>query len=282
MNNRIIVPNNNIILPDYEKRLNLFDKNKINDSAIRTVVTFKNPITGETMWRGHNKVIVSGSAFAAAKHWNITPPVNLPTYNNILKLDNTVNEPFTQPGIRREEQVYLFAVGTDGCGVDSSQVYEVDYSKWIAPEDLVPFKYQLATNDINENQRTKYFGRKTLANRIAYYFKAFETQPVFKQQYIDGTPIDENIYLSTRIDEVESFIEVNLKVTKDDCRDYFLATTGINDARINTLSMLTAYIKVIDGFTYYQNIRPFTKLNFPNEQLIDLSKGIDIVYQFFY
>jgi len=266
------------------KILPLFDKGKNYDSCSvhRTNIVIKNEFTGEEVFRGSNKVIIGGSAFTAAKHWNIAPPVFTPTYNTIMGLDNSVIEPYSGDGIRKEEQVFLFAVGTDGCGQENSQVFDVNYTKWIAPENLVPFRYQLETNDIAGHLRDKYFGRKTTTNRIAYYFKAFEMPPLFKQQYVDGTPIDENIYTSSRIEEVESFVEINLKITKEDCRDFFLATTGINDARINTISLLTAWKKEIDGYVYYQDIRPLTKLNFPNESLIDMSKGLDIIYDIYY
>ena len=73
-----------------------------------------------------------------------------------------------------------------------------------------------------------------------------------------------------------------MKITKDDFRDYFIATTGINDARINSISLLTAWYKDIDTYRYYQDIRPLTRLNIPNESLIDLRKGIDIDYSLFF
>lgn len=262
----------------------LFDKGSERDSCTfkRTDVIVKNHYTGEQLFRGSNRVIVGGSAFTAAKHFNITPKVFTPSYNTVLGLDNTVIENFDKPGIRRDEQVFLFAVGTDGCGQEASQVYDVSYTKWIAPASLIPFRYQLETNDIPESMRDKYFGRKTGNGRIAYYFKAFETDPVFKQQYSDGTPIDENVYLTDRLDEVESFVELKLSITKEDCRDFFLATTGINDARVNTISILTAWKKEIDGHIYYQDIRPLTKFNFSNESLIDVSKALDIIYHIYY
>lgn len=240
--------------------------------------------TDECVFEGSNKVIVSGSAFTAAKHFNITPKVTTPSYNILLNLDNTVNEPFDSEGIRREEIVYLFAVGTDGCGIENSQVYDVDYTTPILPENLIPFRYQLETADLNNELRKKYFGKKTLAGqqRIAYYFKAFETEPVFNQIYADGTSIDENVFTTNRTEEVESYVELKLNISKNDVRDYFIATTGIDDARINSVSLLTAYKSQIDGYTYFQNIRPLTKINFPNESLIDPTKGLDIIYQIYY
>lgn len=270
-----------------DKNLVLFDNNISKDSCSvegqKTRIIIKDPETGEVLFDGHNKVIVAGSAFTAAKHFNITPHTSTPTYNEVLKLEKSDADMYNEPGIRREEIVCLFAVGIDGCGPEASQVYDVDYTKWIAPESLIPFKYQLETNDLPSYHRDKYFGRKKVGNRIAYYFKAFENAPTFVQAFSDGTPIDENIYTSSRKDEVESYIEINLKITKQDCRDFFLSTVGINEARVNTISLLTAYpVEKEDGFVYYQNIRPLTKLNFPSEPLIDTSKGLDIIYHIYY
>lgn len=228
-----------------------------------------------------NKVIIDGSMYTASKHFNISPPVNLPTYNTALNLENIV--PLT-PTEAIDSLVCLFCVGTSGCGPEQSQVYDVDYTKWIAPDDLVPFRYQLPDNDLSDELRGKYFGRKEIPamNRIAYYFKAFELDPVFKVQYTDGTPVDENVYISDNSINAEVYVELKMTVTKEDCRDFFIATSGINDAKINTISLLTAYPKQYNGFTYYQGIRPLTRLNFSSESLIDLTKGIDIIYDIFY
>lgn len=230
-----------------------------------------------------NKVILPGSAFTAMKHFkDLHIPVKTPTYNTSLGLDEIRSISDTQE--RLENYVYLFAVGRGGCGPENSQVFDVDYSKWIAPQDLVPFRYQVGNNDLASDKRGLYFGRKDMpeADRIAYYFKGFDTAPVFKQQYVDGTQIDENVYISDNTMDIESYVEIKMSVTRSDCRDYFIATTGINDAEINTISLLTGIPVLVNGYTYYQNIRPLTKLNFPNEPLIDLTKGIDFIYQIFY
>ena len=265
------------------KKLILFDRNNNKDSANirKTDIIIKVHGTDVVLFRGCNKVIVPGSYYTASKHFGIVPPVKLPTYNTALGLDNIT-------ALTNSEEigalVTLFAVGTDGCGPESSQVYDVDYTKWIAPESLVPFRYVYDDNDLSDLERTKYFGRKKIegTDKIAYYFKAFESNPIMFQQYIDGTPIDSNIYISDNTIDVETFVELNLTITKEDCREFFQATTGINDAKINTISLLTAVPKEINGYTYYQGIRPLTKLNFPNESLIDLTKGIDITYHIYY
>jgi hypothetical protein len=228
-----------------------------------------------------NKVICDGSMFTASKHFNMAPPISLPTYNDSLNLEAASSVTATE---RLDSLVYLFCVGTSGCGPEQSQVYDVDYTKWIAPEDLVPIRYQLADNDLSDTDREKYFGRKeiTSMNRVAYYFKGFDVDPQFKAQYTDGTPIDENLYLSDNVIDVEVYVELKMSITKRDCRDYFIAHSGINDAKINCISLCTAYPKQYNGHTYYQGIRPLTRLNFSNESLIDQTKGIDIIYDLFY
>ena len=230
-----------------------------------------------------NKVLVGGSAFTASKHWNIKPKIWTPSYNEILNLENSVNEPYTaDSGIRKEESIFLFCVGTDGCYTESTQIKDVDYTKWISPESIVPFRYQRATNDLANYMREKYYGRKVMGDRIGYYFKEFEAGVSFIQQYTDGIPIDENVYTTTRVEEVESYAEIVLKITKEDCREWFAATSGPNDAKINCVSLCTAWKKEIDGFTYYQDIRPLTRLNFGNELLLDATKAIDIIYHVYY
>lgn len=228
-----------------------------------------------------NKVIVDGSMFTAMKYFNMLPVVNLKDYNTAIGLDNI--DPLTSTE-QLNTSVVLFCMGLDGCGPEQSQVYDVNYTKWISPENLVPFRFELADHDLSDADREIYFGRKEVPalNRIAYYFKAFDTTPVMYAQYVDGTPIDENIYISENTNEVEVYVEMKMSITKEDCRDYFVATSGIKDAKVSSISLLAGYPKTYNGKTYYQGVRPITKYNFSSEPLSDLTKGIDIVYDLYY
>ena len=226
-------------------------------------------------------VILPGAAFTARKHFALGTEEVTPSYNDALGLDNTVHE---TPTSEEAEKVFLFSVGVDGGGREPSQVYPVNYGKWTIPGDLVPFRYVPVTEDLGEELRDSYFGRKTYdaQSRIAYYFKAFDMEPTFHQQYIDGTPIDSTIYDSEKEDEIETYVELVLKITKEDCREFFRATTGPNTARINSIQLLTGWKKTVDGIDYYQDIRPLTKLHFPLESLIDVTKSIKIIYHLYY
>lgn len=260
------------------KTITLFDQNKIREKHKigDTEIIFKNDL-GEVLFVTKNKLILPGAGFTARSHFDISTPEITPSYNATLQLENSVEE--LPSG---KHKTFLFAVGTDGCGPENSQKYPVDYKKWISPEALVPFRYCTVKSDISSDLRKTYFGRKTVGDFVAYYFKAFEGKPTLHQLYADGTPLDNKVYESEKGDEAETYVEINLKISKEDCREYFTATTGINEARVNTISLLTAWAKDYSGTTYYQDIRPLTKLNITNEPLIDLTKGLDIIYHVYY
>lgn len=272
-----------MIDPNYTVHKSFIDPIGIKDSKehfnIKTKVIVRCHETKEEIFTTTNKLILPGAGFIARSLFDLPGSEITPTYNTALGLDNTIYSATPQSTNR----IYLFCVGTDGCGTENSQVYEEDYRKWIDPNAIVPFQHMPLAKDLSESARKElYFGRKTTASHYSYYFKKFDSDPQFIQQYTDGTPIDANIYSSTSVLPVETIVQTQMSVTPYDCRDYPIATTGINDARINTISLCTAWVTEIDGFEVYQDIRPVTKLNFPNEALIDLKKGIDIDYSIYF
>lgn len=258
-------------------RSSQYDNGRITATHKDTDISIYNSETHNLIFRGRNKIILPGAGFTARSHFDISSKEITPSYNTALGLENSVVE--TPSSL---EKVYLFCVGTDGCGSENSQVYAENYAKWINEDAIVPFRYPLVANDISTALKDTYFGRKIVDKYVAYYFKKFESKPEFTQQFIDGTPIDSDIYTNDSTVEVESFVEIKLKITKDECREFFIASTGINSARVNAISLCTAWPKTINGLTCYQDIRPLTRLNIPNEALIDLTKGIDIVYHIYY
>jgi len=272
----------NLILS--ERNINKDDAKISSSSAYqRGEFTIIDEATGEVLFKGRNKVILPGAAFTARKHFALSDEEVTPSYNEVLGLDNPAYE---APPSEEAEKVFLFSVGVDGGGREPSQIYPVEYGKWCDPGDLVPFRYQPVTDDLPDELKDSYFGKKTheAEQRIDYYFKTFENVNELKitRQFIDGTPVDSNIYESEKQDEIETYVELVLKITKEDCREYFRATTGPNTARINSIQLLTCWPKVIDGVTYYQDIRPLTKLHFPLESLIDITKSIKIIYHLYY
>lgn len=298
--------------------------------------------TGKVLFRGFNKVLISGSEFNALKDFSFTglhqfdeettfldsiPSYDTALSNNGYPLDEPSNKKFisyeglfsvfggsasTIAGVDKiyeylTRRVCLFCVGIDGCGIENSRVFRVDNTKWIAPwgyanydpgtgvtdntvtNCLIPFKVRSSSYDLTNDERNIYFGRATKGDQINYFFKTFDSTPELIRRYADNsTSLDKvaDVWADRRRSDGEIIVKLQMSIDSSDCREYFENLTGINTARINTISLCTA-VPYKDGATstskiYYQDIRPFTKFNFPNESLINASKGISITYYLYY
>ena len=201
-------------------------------------------------------------------------------------------------------RIYLFCVGIDGCGIENSNVYKVSNTKFIAPYSyarfdpgtgyidptvtncLIPFKVKPTSSDLTVAEREIYFGRSTVGTDVSYYFKRFDQDPIITRKYVNNSTelasIDD-VWADNRISEATVIVTNKMSISETDCREYFTSTVGINSAKVNTLSLLSAVPYMgSDGFVYYTDVRPVTKFNFPNESLISTSKGIDITYYTYY
>ena len=211
-------------------------------------------------------------------------------------------------------RVCLWCVGIDGCGIEASRVFKVHNTKWIAPYGywdfndgtggnntypttdtsgltcLIPFKYRTSDADLSTSYRKQYFGRMDANGVIGYFFKTFDEEPKLIRRYADdsadlinitGSGLD--VWKDKRDSEAEVVVQLKMSVSASDCREYFNRNVGTNDSKINTISLCTAipYLNP-EGNLEYADIRPFTRFNFPNEVLIDYSKGIDITYYLYY
>lgn len=270
--------------------LHFTDRNPVEDKAqfIKGKVRIVSKQTGNTLFEefvpiernGDNKVIIPGSIQAAMKFFpDVVPPIMTPTYNNVMGLDGPMALTATE---QRNTRICLFAMGTDGCGKENSQVIDVDYTKWIAPASLLPFRYVPSTGDISADMRTKYFGRKALGSNIAYYFKAFDAAPEMHVVYNNGTTIDENLYNTDNTTGGVVYVEMKMSIEAAELREYLKATTGLTGAVVNSISLLTAYPKEINGYTYYQDIRPMTKYNFSNIPISEEGLELDIIYDLYF
>lgn len=254
----------------------------------RTSIYLKDHDTGEIQGEYHNKILITGSLLNACYAFGISPSYeDIPTYNEDLGLDNSVPASTTPDN---NNIVCLFCVDDSGCGTKPTDVYPVKYTERIDPTTIMPFRYVNSNADLSEDLRKYYFGRKTLtdgSNKIAYYFKNFDTTPQLHLRYSDGTQINmEDIYVVDTSQMAECYVETRLRINRQDFRDYFDQVLGWEKARVSSVSLCWAWYKEIaEGdktHKYYQTIRPYTKLNFPMNWLVDLTKAIDIVYRIYY
>lgn len=286
-----------------EKIFNLHDEMPIEDKIFfqerlasgpkGTRVRIKNSNTGEILFDGHNKTVIAGSQFMATRLWGIDNAVTLPNYNDELGIENVVQAtPDNLPVI------CLFCVGINGCGQENSQVYPVTYTSRIPPGSLVPFRYEKGI-DLDDDLREMYFGRKYISekDRYAYYYKAIDSKQLHLQ-YVDGTEILSTVYSNPSDTKAIAFVESSLKVTRSDCRDIFSSgdftpmlgdgtisdPLTLGDARINSLSLLSAWYKTDKKTSYklYMSPQPVTEIHFSNQWLTDSSLALDIIYDVYY
>jgi len=254
-----------------------------------TEIIFRDPVTKEVWAREKNKVVLAGGDLVARKLFDMSEgDIDvIPTYNTELGIPGPTgtDDPSYVPdtkAVKHDPKVLLFCVGTDGCGTEGSQIFEVKYNSRIQPSAMVPFRYPMKTDDLSPELQKSYGGRIEGQEYTAYYFKRFTSGPTLIRQYADGTPIDSSVY-QTGLD-VDCYAEVTLKITKDELREYFIATVGLDQCRFNTISLCYAYPKKVvgDEKIYYMDIRPLTKLNIANEYMIDVSKGVEIIYHIYF
>lgn len=266
--------------------------------------------TGEILGEYENKILVPGSQQTACKQFGLNPVVNLPTYNKELNLENPHNYkdyPEIQP--LNDPITCLWCAGRDGAGSTPNEILTVSNTDRIDPiptsnslshtyRDIVPFRYVDKDADLDADQRKMYFGRKELNDydgnaKVAYFFKAFDTDPQLHVRYLDGTEVMSNMYTVVSSQQVEIYVEMRLSVTRKDFRDYFDKVLGWDNADISTISLCTAWYDRYpsddqvaesgeDQFKYYYDILPYSKFNFGQEQLTDLNRAIDFIYQVYF
>ena len=258
-----------------------------NDGVIKrgpkgTRIILKDHDTGEVLDELHNKILISAAQMTACKQFGIDPVVDFPTYNEEFGLENSVDYETVQP--KNDPIICLFGVGKGGCGTVANDVFPVRYTERIEPKDLIPFRYTDPEHDLNDSLREQYFGRYIDEDgMIRYMFKTFDTEPQLHLRYLDGTQITRDVYNIDSSQAAECYVETRLRINRIDFRDYFERVTGWEEAVINSISLLYAwYDDTIDKYIWFQQILPFSKLNIPNEWLVDLSKAIDIIYQVYY
>lgn len=307
------------------KLLYLKDQCRSNDNinirgldCIYSKIEFINDLTGERLFEPlHNRTVIAGAGLTLQKLFGLDRSSldNTPTYDEVLGLDDaSPSSTYPTIGITdadgniigsipdESQRVILgFCLGLSGSGIETTNVFTERYASWITPDNLVPFRYPLESADTVDE--SIYKGKKTISlssgqTRYAYYFKEFSNTPKLVQNYVSSieTFID-NISPATvydtnaNSDKAQSFVELHCKITDKDCREFFITHSGLEQAKINQISLVYGWTKTVNRTKYntsgalltqeyeaYQQVRPFSICNFPTEPLYDKDKAISIIY----
>lgn len=235
----------------------------------------------EKIFDEENQIVIGGALFILEKVFGVEPNLYVDYLNNIMGI--ATDDMSTD--LYADTHVCLFGVGVGGCGDSIRSVKDVNFVEREIFE-MVPFR--ITDEDLNPSEQKKYFFKMEKDNKTHYYLKTFEQQPVIKalwkdsdDQDEDGSEVESGVHESTRTEPIETFVEMILKISKKDVRDYFELYGDIEQCRINSIGLFTgAKRNLADGTTDYQQVKLFSKLNIPNEMLT-LKKDLTIVYRIY-
>lgn len=271
--------------------------------------------TTEPKWKLSNMVPIGGCQFAMEMLFGVKgTQFTVPTlYNDNSSIDTHLaglpdssipTTVYDVPGgtktviYNNGNLVQLFGIGITGTAENDITVHNVDYREnslninRVTTDGLtlhgtmIPFRHTAST--LSDNDKLKYFGKKTTGGVTSYYLKRFESDPVIKHIWKTGEDVDSEVLVSssdvwsnnTEANIIESFTEFILRITKEDVKEWFIAQGQEDRTRINTIALFTGqYVKNADGsIGDYRDVRMFSKLNIPVEYL-SLTKDLNLVYR---
>jgi hypothetical protein len=288
---------------EMEKVLN-FDENKLGFSEVKDFlssngrhattlmhgeVEIRNQF-GRLLQKKSNIILLGGRRFVLEKLFNVEIPSKRITINEkVLGINTDENKAENQTGPNQEKCVCLWGVGKGGSELEYGAV-KVPAEKEYNLYDMIPMRYVSKDNDLSDDEKSKYYLRREEGDYVAYYLKTFESSPSLKIKIgeEDYVPNLESDNLPTNWDElidrkdVDCYIELNLKLSADDVREYFIEkeTGGLSMARINELGTFLG-CKLDGANGDYKEVECFSKLCFNNEPLDDETKELIITYKFY-
>lgn len=238
---------------------------------------------GEELFRTNNSLVIGGALFTLEKLFGVSSPLSVDYLNNILGFGQG-GKPVTEV-YPKDNTICLFGVGIGGAGDATSSVYDVDFKDRELPQ-LIPFRS--SATPLSEVEKGKYWGMKETAGKKQYYLKKFETQPQIRVLWDDaagedddGSPVEPNVHESIRTEGIETFIELVLKLDKNDCREFFEDNGEIEKARVNSIGLFTGVpVTEADGTIEYKQVKLFSMLNIYNEML-SMAKELNMHYRIY-
>lgn len=239
---------------------------------------------GEVVFETENMIVLGGSLFTLEKVFGVQSPLTVNYLNDSMGIatgGSSVTEVYPKDTV-----VCLFGVGIGGSGESMTDVKPVNYHENEITE-MIPLR--LTADELTSEEQEKYWFKTNteFEGKTAYYLKTFEATPEIKVLWKDGegdedgsevNDIDSSATYSTPI---ETFIELTLKISKKDIREYFEHTGNVDQTRINSIGLFTGIKSLVDDNEYdYKQVKLFSKLNINNEMLT-LSKDLTIVYRIY-
>lgn len=238
---------------------------------------------GEILFETENTIVLGGALFTLEKIFGVQSPLNVEYLNTIMGIANT-GTPVVEI-YPKDNVVCLFGVGIGGSGETITSVKDVKFHEREIM-DMIPFR--MTDEALTTTDAEKYWFKKRMdTTKTAYYLKKFESNPQIKALWKDaegdndGTEVETGVHNTTRVEPIESFVEIILKINKNDCREWFEVNGNIEQTRVNSVGLFTGIKSPLEDGTFdYKQVKMFSKLNINNEMLT-LAKDLTIVYRIY-
>lgn len=272
------------------KQKTLWKRTKIIGGYDKTIDKYGVSQLGEVIFEAENIVPIGGVQYTFEQLFNVTGPDSITNAIGYLN-DASVMGIGAQKYTTNDSPypyghcVCLWGVGLGGAAENGYTVLDLKYRETAIPE-MLPLRYTNET--LEESEATMYFGKKSVLmngeERKAYYLKKFETDPTIRHQWksgdinVDGPELSGETFTSDSSNEIESYIELELKIKPTDLKEWFDVRYNIEEVRFNTIALYTGiYVPSEDD---YALIKMFSRLNIPTEHLA-LLKDLTILYRIY-
>lgn len=230
-------------------------------------------------------------------------------YYNFVSNSGNFSDTFDATGVRpSDEAVCMFAIGRNGAGTSLTDVRDVSYTECGQNTvgvgvDFIPIRAVTNESDIGDAAaHNKYWIRSVdnTSGKTYYFGKTFDSMNIYTRRR-DASKEGEGslVQLATAYTEnntvpIETYIELKFSVSSDELNEYFdITNSSVEDKRVNSIFLLTgkkrartnAVKYTVDAAEHsitheYDNVRVYSKLNFPNE-VLQMDKTLTIIYRIF-
>lgn len=232
---------------------------------------------GNKLFEEENKTVLGGAFSIIEKIFNTETPFKVSTLNELYNVA-------TGPADSNENHVCLFGIGTGGCGETIGSIVDVYYPEREIKQ-MIPFRV-VNTPLTSEEEETYWFKKDYGDGYSGYYLKSFQsiTSKCLWDDGVngeDGSPVSSDVHTLARLDPIDTFVEMTLRIDKKDAREWFNYQGDVETPRVNSIGLFTGTKCTLDnGRTEYKEVKLFSKLNIENE-ILQLSKGITLVYRIY-
>lgn len=217
---------------------------------------------------GENTVTVGGAIVSLEKLCGVQATWKPKTLNELHNIDTDL----VVKDDSKNTQIYLFGVGTGGCGLEFGSIVEKDEKMRETP-GIIPLRSgSVLSGDDANNYKFKLNNGDGTYN---WYLKEFSDPPIIKtcwkdalDEDSDGTEVTDEIQDSTRTEKLQTFTEYILDFNTKDVREYYESIGSLDNALYNSIGLYTADKVIREDNTYdYANIRLFCYLNIDNKSV---------------